>query len=242
MALINNNYVLVTEEGINRTADTTSHPTEEGLPISDTVRSQPISVSLTGKIVDTDNATAGTIVNKLKNLHKEGSLITYIGQCGTINNLQIQDFSTNYNNKNYGGADFDMTLKEVRIAKKAYVKTKSSNTVKETKKSNDFKVGDFVWFTGGYVYVSSDAAKHSSKRGKSYCKLTKISALKNRKHIYHLINRDCSYGSPNYVYGWVDASKVSAVTKTISKKSSSGGTQQTKKIASGNKYTQVSLK
>ena len=235
MALINNNYVLVTEEGIDRTAETTSHPTEEGLPISDTVRIQPITVSLTGKIVDTDNAKAGTIVNELKALQKEGSLITYVGQVGTITNLQIQDFTTNYNNKNYGGADFDMTLKEVRIAKKAYVKTKTTTTIKETKKSNNFKVGDLVWFLGGYVYVSSDAAKHSAKRGKSYCKLTKISALKKRKHIYHLVSRDCAYGSPNYVYGWVDASRVSATTKTISKKSSSGGTQQTKSFTATRK-------
>lgn len=231
MALINNNYVLVTEESVDRSAETTSHPTEQGLPISDTVRIEPISISLTGKIVDDGQYTAAIIVNRLKTLQKEGSLITYVGQVGTIKNLQIQDFNTNYNNKNYGGADFDMTLKEVRIAKKAYVKTKTTTKVKETKKSTNFKVGDLVQFKGGYVYKSSDASKASAKRGKTKCKLTKISTTKGRKHIYHLISQDCKYGSPNYVYGWVDAANVTSCTKVISKKSSSGGTQQIKAVS-----------
>lgn len=225
MGLINNNYVLVTEEGVDRAAETTSHPTEKGLPLSDNVRIQPVTVSLTGKIVNTDNATADTIINKLKTLQKEGSLITYIGQCGTINNLQIQDFSTNYNNKNNGGADFNMTLKEARIAKKAYVKVKTA-VVTEKKPIGLLAVGDIVMFLGGYVYLSSDAEKHSAKRGKSRCMLTKVSALPNRKHIYHLISQDCKYGSPNYVYGWVDAKNVSLVSKSVSKSSNKGGLQQ----------------
>lgn len=224
MALINNNYVLVTEESIDRTVDTTSHPTEQGLPISDTVRQQPIAINLSGKIVDTSTKTAETIVNKLKNLQKEGSLITYIGQAGTFNRLQIQSFNASYNHKNNGGADFSISLKEVRIAKKAYSKVKEPKV--EEKPVSSPKVGDIVLFLGGNVYISSDATTPKAKKGKSKCKVTQISTLSNRKHIYHLISQDCKYGSSSYVYGWVDASCVSFVSKGLSKTSNSGGMQQ----------------
>ncbi len=225
MALINNNYVLVTEENIDNSVDITNHPTEEGLPLADTVRRQPVSLSLSGKIVDTGTATAGTIVSRLKTLQKEGSLITYIGQAGTIYNLQIQNFNTNYNNKNNGGADFDMSLKEARIAKMAFSQVRKKKV--EEKPTGKFKVNDTVQFTGGYVYLSSDAAKWSAKRGASQCVLTKISKLAVHSHSYHLISKDCTYGSPNYVYGWVDASCVKAIEKTVSTSTSSGGKQQT---------------
>lgn len=230
MALINNNYVLVTEESVDRSAETTSHPTEYGLPVSDTVRIDPITVSLAGKIVDTDKAKAGTIIKMLKHLQEKGSLITYVGQVGTIKSLQIQDFNTNYNNKNFGGADFDMTLKEIRMAKRAYVRTKAKTRVKVTRPNIDFKLNQLVMFTGGYVYKSSDAPKHSAKRGKTKCKVTKISTIKGAKHIYHLISQDSKYGSNNYVYGWVDASNIESISKSVSKTSNSGGTQQIHKL------------
>lgn len=227
MALINNIYVFVETESDQSEVDTTSHPTETGLPISDTVRKQPVALSINGKIVDTNNLTAGETVKKLKALQKEGSLITYVGQIGTLTNLQIQSFNTNYSNKNNGGADFDMSLKEIRIAKKAYVEKKQKKVVNYQTKFAP-KVGGLCWFKGGYVYVSSDATKAAAKRNASMCKLTKISSLANRKHIYHLISQDCKYGSNSYVYGWVDESCIVAPPKDVSLRSSNGGTQQTK--------------
>lgn len=223
MATINNIYVLVTEENVDNSVNTTSHPVESGLPLSDTVRREPVSVSISGKIVDTKEKTATDAVSLLKTLQNKGSLIKYRGQCGAINNLQIQSFNTKFSNKNNGGADFDMSLVEVRIAKNSFVKTLVPKVV-ETKVTP--KVGDIVLFLGGYVYVSSDATKHSAKRGKSRCKLTKISTLSNRKHIYHLVSQDCKWGSSSYVYGWVDADKVCVPPKQLSKTSKSGGTQQ----------------
>lgn len=230
MALLNNIYVLAANESVDNQVETTSHPTEDGLPISDTVRKQPITLSISGKIVDTDTLTAGTAVAKLKDLQKKGSLIKYVGQCGTFSNLQIQDFNTNYNYKNYGGADFDMTLKEVRIAKSAYVTPKSTKVTSQTKK---IEVGDKVQFLGGSVYVASDAKKAAATRGKSVCRLTKISSLSGAKHIYHLISTD-----GRRVYGWVDASCVTAIAQTTSS-STNGGTQQVQSDSSKKVYYTV---
>ena len=214
MGLINNIYVQA-KESLETSVETTSHPTESGMPVSDSIRKQPIVLNLNGKIVDTDKLTAQEAIAKLKKLEQSGSLITYIGAVGKIRNLQIQSFNEDYDNKTHGGANFDMTLKELKIAKSAYVKPKA---VTSTKKK--ITVGDTVKFAGGAVYVASDAKKASAVRGSSICKLTKISTLRNATHLYHLISKD-----GGRVYGWVDTSLVSAISTTVSS-SSSGGSQQ----------------
>ncbi len=218
MALINNIYVLVKNESINNDVETVTHPTELGLPVSDSIRKQPVSIELSCVIADTKNMTAKTAISKIKALQSNGSLIKYVGQAGTYTSLQIQSFKEDYSNKNYGGALAEISLKEIKTAKSAYAKTTSTKKVTSTK--SKFSVGDKVVFAGGYVYVSSDAVKAAAKRGKSTCKLTRISTLANALHIYHLISTD-----GKKVYGWVDASKVSAKSSTTSN-SSNGGTQQ----------------
>lgn len=226
MALINNIYVLVTEESIDRKVETPSHPTESGLPLSDMVREEPVNVSLSGKIVDvvTNKKTlkAKEIIDKIKAYQKEGVLITYVGQCGTLKNLLIQSFNASFNNKNFGGADFDISLREVRTAKKAYVKEKIKEEIKPVKETlKALKVGNMVKFLGGNVYVASDAVKPSAYRNSSYCKLTKISTLANRKHIYHLISVDLN----DKVCGWVDASRVMYIAPAV-RPLSNGGSQK----------------
>lgn len=224
MALINNIYVLAEKEDLSNETETVTHPVESSkIPTASGIKKQPVSLSISGKIVNTENLTAKQAIAKIKALQNGGSLITYVGQCGTIKNLQIQSFSDNYSHKNYGGADFSMTLTEIRIAKSAYVaptKTKVSST------PTTFKIGDVVRFNGGYVYVSSDAALSTVKKnGGSLCRLTKISALPNAKHKYHLISIDCRFGSNKYVYGWVNASSVGGIPSSTAS-ATNGGTQQ----------------
>lgn len=230
MALINNIYVLAEKEDLDNDVETKTHPVESSeIPTASGIKKQPISLNISGKIVDNDNLTAQQTIAKLKKLQKDGSLIKYIGQCGTLNNLQIQSFKDSYSHKNYGGADFTMTLVEIRITKSAYVAP-----TKVTVTSKQMKVGDTVRFAGGYVYVSSDARYFAARRGSSTCKLTKISSLPNAKHIYHLISKDCKFGSGNYVYGWVDADKVSAISTTTIPSATNGGTQQIKEAKQRN--------
>ena len=219
MAKINNIYVFVSDESIQHSVTTTSHPTEKGLPVSDTIRKEAKVIDITGKIVDAGKVSAETAISKIKALQQAGSLITYVGQAGTFKNFQIQSFNPTYNNKNYGGADFSMTLQEVRTAKSAYVK----KVYKVETKNGTLRVGDTVKFLGGSVYVSSDATKPSATRGVSICILTKISTYSWSKHNYHLISVD-----GRLVYGWVDKDKVKPRTTTVSS-STNGGTQQVKK-------------
>lgn len=219
MATINNIPVLVVDETIGRDTEITQHPVEKGLPLTDTVRANPKSLSINGKIANTDKYTTDDIIAKIEALRTTGSLINYVG-VDTIGNFQIKSFQTTKNNKTWGGADFDMELVEVRIAKSAYNAPKSSST--GTAKSNPvLKVGSIVVFKGGNVYVSSDAKKAAAKRGRSTCKITIISTKSWSKHQYHLISTD-----GGKVYGWVDKANIEGTGNTGTSNKTNGGTQQ----------------
>ena len=221
-------YIFVETESVDNQVETTSHPTETGKPLSDTVQRNPIVISLSGKIVDVDKITAKATIARIKLWQSTGETLTYTGQAGVFQSMQIQSFVTDFNNKNFGGADFEMTLKEVRIAKKAYVKPLTTPSTEKTVKStsNTIKVGDTVTFIGGKVYVSSDAKKAAATRGQSTCKVTKIATYSWSIHKYHLVSTD-----GRLVYGWVDAANVQAAG-VYAKAYSNGGTQQTQSSSS----------
>jgi hypothetical protein len=225
MGFINDLYILAETETVDWDYTTTTHPTETGMPLASTVQKKPTVVSLTGKIVDVDNRTARGIIGRIKNWQKMGWLNTYTGQCGQFRNMQIQDFSADFTHKNNGGADFTMTLQEVRIVESAYVKPLAS-TIKPVKVDAAVvpAIGDRVTFAGGNVYVASDSKKPASVRPKSTCKITKISNYTWTLHKYHLESTDNAG-----VCGWVDASKVSPF-KIALRNSSRAGTQSTKNL------------
>ena len=202
---------------------------EQGIEIESTIRNKPVELSLRGKIVDVKSTKASDILSKLKELQKKGSIVKYVGR-NSVTNLQIQSFNTSHPYTNAGGADFDMTLKEVRIAKSAYNK-KSEKKKQETKKNNpDLSVGSIVVFKGGSVYVSSDATKAAANRGRSTCKITIINKRSWSKHSYHLISTD-----GGRVYGWVDKSNIEGVPSSNTAAKTNGGTQQVRKTQQVNK-------
>ena len=169
MALINNLYVFLENEQINETVTTTARPVEKGLSAEETMTKAPLEMSISGKIVNVEGKSASSIIQAIKTLQRKGSLIKYIGRNISSANLMITSFNTDHPNTVSGGADFDMTLKQVRIAKSSYTPQK-----KVTEKTTNFKVGDVVVFKGGYVYVSSDAKKPAAQRGRSTCEITII--------------------------------------------------------------------
>lgn len=182
MALINNLYVCVTDEEIDRGVTVTEHPVEKGLPITDNVKRDAIKLSLSGYIVDVKNTKASTIVNKLSNYAKNGQYVKFVGRT-IISNALITDFSTKYSNKVNGGCSFSIEIKEVRIAKSAYVKQKKKAgtkqvTKKSTKSKRYYKVktGDCLWtiakkyYGSGLQYPKIYKANKSmiDKRNKGY--------------------------------------------------------------------------
>lgn len=222
MALINNLWVHVTDESVSRDVNSTSHPVEKGLPITDTIQINPITISLSGEIVNVGERKASDILNKLVQLKKEGSLITYKGR-NTATNMQIQSLQTSHPYNIWGGCSFSMELKEVRIAKKAY--TGIVTTGAKTSGTGEIKVGSIVVFKGGNVYVSSDAKKAAATRGRSTCKVTKIVSYSWSIHRYHLISTD-----GGKVYGWVDLENIECTNKAATTNpTANGGVQQVQK-------------
>lgn len=164
MALINNLYVFVESESVNHNVESTSHPVENGIALTDHVRRQPLTISISGKIVKHGNMEASAILSELLKLQKEGSLITYVGR-NTDSNLQIQSFSTSHPNTTWGGCEFSMELKEIRVAKSAYVEVKEEvkdgGTQKVDEGDNEavyhtVKKGDCCWNLVTYNYKDLD--------------------------------------------------------------------------------------
>ena len=216
MALINNLYVFLENEQINETVTTTARPVEKGLSAEETMTKAPLEMSISGKIVNVEGKSASNIIEAIKTLQRKGSLIKYIGRNISSANLMITSFNTDHPHTVSGGADFDMTLKQVRIAKSSYTPQK-----KVTEKTTNFKVGDVVVFKGGYVYVSSDAKKPAAQRGRSTCEITIINKRNWSKHDYHLISKDSGK-----VYGWVDFENIEPKTDTKTQGETNGGEQR----------------
>ena len=155
MALINNTYVHVTSEQLQRGVTVTEHPVEEGLPITDNVKRNAVVLSLKGEIVKVGSTKAKTIISSLAKLHQKGKYVKFVGR-NVMNNALITEFETEHTNAIVGGCTFSMTLKEVRIAKSAYVskgnkvtgkqkQVSKSRSKKSSKKYHTVKKGDCLW-------------------------------------------------------------------------------------------------
>ena len=224
MAILNGLYIHVVRESASREVQATSHPVEDGLPLTDTVKAKALSIKLSGKIVDYDAIQASQVIAKIKSWQESGSLITFRGR-NIASNMQIRSFDADYPNTVSGGADFSMVLEQVRIAKSSYA-TKRGTTEKEeaAKKNVALTVGAKVVFTGGSVYVSSDATKAAATRSRSTCEVTKISTESWSVHPYHLVSTD-----GGKVYGWVDRAYIEGVQPTSTSGTTNAGTQQISK-------------
>lgn len=228
MAILNGLYIHVVDESAEREVESTSHPVESGIPTTDTVQSKALKISLSGKIVDYDGMKASQVLAKIEAWQEAGTIILYQGR-NVASSMQIRSFQSSHPNTNNGGADFSMTLVQVRIAKSAYVPKKESDTEKAeaAKKNVTITVGSIVVFKGGSVYVSSDAKKKAATRNRSTCKVTKISTKPWSVHQYHLISTD-----GGKVYGWVDKGDIEGCETTSTSGTTNAGTQQVKPSSS----------
>lgn len=140
IAYLNNYWIFVETEDITRGVEISSHPVEQGLDITDNVKRQPITLSLAGEIVGDD---ASTVLNNIQALHQSGKYVKYSGR-NIINNAIIETFDTGHPNTITGGCSFSMTLKEIRVAKPAYIKqvtqTPSSTVTKQSTQSGTQQV------------------------------------------------------------------------------------------------------
>lgn len=112
MSYINDLYVFVSDEDVTRGVTVSEHTVEQGVDITDHIKPEPVELNLKGKLVG-ENASA-TLGKLYKQMH-DGELVNYIGR-NIIKNLMITSFNTSHPNTIWGGCDFDMTLKEIKVA------------------------------------------------------------------------------------------------------------------------------
>lgn len=195
MALINNNLVFVEDENVTRETESSSHPVEKGVPLTDHVKRKPVEISIKGKIGNTtghNGKKASDIINNIINLQNSGSLIKYVGR-NAAGNMQIQSFNTSHPNTVWGGCEFDMVLKEVRIAQPAYkppavkktAEKKSAGTqqVSNGDSKNVYhtvKKGDTIWKLVTKTYKSLDP-KYSKTMDKCNWVMSKNPSAFSRK-------------------------------------------------------------
>ncbi len=226
MALINNYYIHVVDEKVETSVESSTHPVESGIVITDTVKPNPKTIDISGMIVDAGFYKASEIISALEKLMRSGSLVKYSGR-NIASNMQIQSFNHSHPNTVFGGCEFDITLKEVRFAQPSYkapVDSGSQETetkVPTTPNQETIEVGSTVIFKGGSVYISSDAKKATVTRNRSTCKVEKISTASWSIHQYCLKSTDVGM-----VYGWCDKADIEVRSDTTVKAITAQGTKQ----------------
>ncbi len=229
MALLNGIYVNVVDEHMEDDVEVTSHPVEQGADISDHVNIRSDTLSLSGNIVSTDTLSAAEILDQIQSWKRSKTLVRYEGR-NFGDGFLIISCTTSHPNTVKGGCKFDMTLKRPRIAHSMYVADENTQpeTVTVQPSVGNLEVGQTVVFTGGDVFVSSDAQTKAATRGRSTCEVTLLSRADWSVHPIHLVSTD-----GGMVYGWVDEGNIAGVQSdnTETKPQTDAGLQQIAKGA-----------
>lgn len=128
MAYINKYYLFVDSDGesTNRSVSISDHPVEDGMVITDNVKREPLELRVSGKLVGSDAETTKSCIEALQ---KNGSYVKYIGK-EILSNAVILSFDTSRDAEMDGGMLFDMTVREIRVARSAYKDAATGKTVK----------------------------------------------------------------------------------------------------------------
>lgn len=127
MAYLNNIYIFVLKEDINKGVEVSSHPVERGLETTDNVKRSPITLNIEGEIV---GKNAKVHLSALTQMMNGGNLVSYSGR-NILKDCIIESMKEGYTNAITGGCTLSLTLREIRIANSAYTPTKSNSKTKK---------------------------------------------------------------------------------------------------------------
>lgn len=115
MPYINDVYIdVITDVSVRESSSTTDNALEDGEQITDHVKSDPITISLKGVILDDTEQK----VLKLREYREKGEIINY-DYMTSLKTMVITDFSRDYSSDVKDGYSFSMTLKQIQVAKVA---------------------------------------------------------------------------------------------------------------------------
>ncbi|HAU87431.1 MAG TPA: hypothetical protein DCW90_18690 [Lachnospiraceae bacterium] len=118
MALIDNMYLFVETEDIAHKLNVTSNPTERGIDLTDHAEREPIEMSVTGMLLDSEKSSAYEQYTKLRNWQLACKQVKFVGR--NVFTGVITDISKNNDYTVGNGAKVSLTLKEIRIANTPY--------------------------------------------------------------------------------------------------------------------------
>lgn len=182
MAWLNDVYVFVKDENLTHDVETTSHPVENGVDITDHIRRLPVEINISGAIVYHDGINASDTLERLKQMQYAGTIINFAGR-NAVSGLVIESFSTSHPNTVAGGAEFTMTLKQIRIAQPAYMGNSVAAENYEAVESGGGEVAEAeeVMENGGNIVIAENENPEPVNAGTQQVKLG------DGKKIYHTV-------------------------------------------------------
>ncbi len=116
MAIVGGVYVWVEEENLDTPVEVASHPVETGVEITSHVKAGPATLTVRGEIVGPGYENT---VQHFRNLARGGYLTAYIGRT-VFPSAHIVSFGTRASPRIKDGVEFDMQLREMRVARKNF--------------------------------------------------------------------------------------------------------------------------
>lgn len=187
MALINGMYIVATSENVSDSFTKTNHPVEEGAPLSDHVERSPITVSVDGYAINTENLKGYQVYGTLRELARQGKQVRYVGRnifsTGVITSMSHDDSNTVAN-----GTKIAFTLEEMRIASSPYRGENKKETTDSGTKQTD---------STGNKTTDSNAVYHTVKKGEC---LWGIARKYGTTLQWILDHNKVPSGNPNLIY------------------------------------------
>lgn len=116
-------FDVVENESVSETSDSTDHSVEQGQDVSDHVKHNPSTLTITGVFVKEDSPQK---LQQLRKHRQDRDLLTYTGR-NVFSNVVIISITRNHNASNKFGLSYDITLKQIRISKASKVNIKVAN-------------------------------------------------------------------------------------------------------------------
>ncbi|WP_157930361.1 phage baseplate protein [Mycobacteroides abscessus] len=110
----------VIRESIQGDVNVIEQPAEEGLPLTDHIEKKPFMLSIEGTLVRPTQERVDQLIATLEKFRDSGKLLSYEGR-RIYSNIVIENFSYDADHKISNGYRFSMKLKQIRIAKSAYI-------------------------------------------------------------------------------------------------------------------------
>ena len=138
MALVDNMYLFVTDESISYTMNVTTNPTEQGIDLTDHAEREPIEMSVTGMLLDSEKSSAYEQYTKLRNWQLACKQVKFVGR--NVFTGVITDISKSNDYTVGNGAKVSLTLKEIRIANTPYQTSNKQYIVQKQVVLNSYAV------------------------------------------------------------------------------------------------------